>query len=81
MLKPFQKHLPRGTRIIVRGQVETMQSSFIGLGIGLVMAICAGVLPDRGELSVVARSVHHHHRAAGSAGRNLLDAAADAYHA
>jgi multidrug efflux pump subunit AcrB len=38
-LKPFQDHLPRGTRIIVRGQVETMQSSFLGLGIGLVMAI------------------------------------------
>ena len=39
VLQPFQEHLPRGTRIIVRGQVETMQSSFFGLGIGLVMAI------------------------------------------
>ena len=39
VLKPFEQHLPRGTRIIVRGQVETMQSSFIGLAIGLVMAI------------------------------------------
>ena len=39
VLRPFEQHLPRGTRIIVRGQVETMQSSFIGLGIGLVMAI------------------------------------------
>ena len=39
VLKPFEEHLPRGTRIIVRGQVETMQSSFLGLGIGLVMAI------------------------------------------
>src|SRR5208337_1713821 len=38
-LKPFEEHLPRGTRIIVRGQVETMKSSFIGLGVGLVMAI------------------------------------------
>ena len=38
-LKPFEDHLPRGTRILVRGQVETMRSSFIGLGIGLVMAI------------------------------------------
>jgi CzcA family heavy metal efflux pump len=38
-LKPFEQNLPRGTRLIVRGQVETMKSSFIGLGIGLVMAI------------------------------------------
>ena len=38
-LKPFESNLPRGTRIIVRGQVETMKSSFVGLGIGLIMAI------------------------------------------
>jgi CzcA family heavy metal efflux pump len=35
----FEGHLPRGSRIIVRGQVETMNSSFFGLGIGLLMAI------------------------------------------
>jgi multidrug efflux pump subunit AcrB len=39
VLEPFQKNLPRGTRIVVRGQVETMRSSFFGLGIGLLMAI------------------------------------------
>src|SRR3981081_1804742 len=38
-LKPFQDHLPRGTRIVVRGQVQTMQSSFLGLGLGLLGAI------------------------------------------
>src|ERR1700733_4722775 len=38
-LKPFQDNLPRGTRIIVRGQIETMRSSFFGLGIGLLGAI------------------------------------------
>jgi CzcA family heavy metal efflux pump len=31
--------LPRGTQIVVRGQVTTMRSSFIGLGVGLVGAI------------------------------------------
>jgi len=31
--------LPRGLHIVMRGQVETMKSSFIGLGIGLLMAI------------------------------------------
>jgi multidrug efflux pump subunit AcrB len=38
ILDQFKK-LPRGTRIVVRGQVDTMRSSFWGLGIGLVMAI------------------------------------------
>ncbi|MEQ6349529.1 efflux RND transporter permease subunit [Ralstonia pseudosolanacearum] len=31
--------LPRGVQITVRGQVRTMESSFVGLGVGLVMAI------------------------------------------
>jgi len=31
--------LPRGTQVTMRGQVETMQDSFVGLGVGLVMAI------------------------------------------
>ena len=39
VLEPFMNHLPRGSQIIVRGQVETMRSSFIGLGIGLLGAI------------------------------------------
>jgi multidrug efflux pump subunit AcrB len=39
VLEPFQKNLPRGTHIVVRGQVVTMKSSFIGLGVGLLMAI------------------------------------------
>jgi CzcA family heavy metal efflux pump len=40
-LKPFEDphSLPRGTQIVVRGQLETMQSSFFGLGIGLLGAI------------------------------------------
>ncbi len=39
VLKPFEGHLPRGTTLVVRGQVETMRSSFVGLGLGLLMAI------------------------------------------
>jgi multidrug efflux pump subunit AcrB len=34
-----QKSLPRGSSIILRGQAETMRSSFIGLSVGLVMAV------------------------------------------
>ena len=32
-------HCSRGSRVDIRGQVQTMQSSFIGLGVGLAMAI------------------------------------------
>lgn len=39
LLKPFTHHLPRGTQLNVRGQVETMQSSYQGLLIGLGMSI------------------------------------------
>jgi len=35
----FEKKLPKGTTIVMRGQVETMTSSFAGLGIGLIMSI------------------------------------------
>jgi len=34
-----EKQLPRGSSIIVRGQVETMNSSFLGLALGLIFAI------------------------------------------
>jgi CzcA family heavy metal efflux pump len=39
VLKTFDGKLPRGTSIVVRGQVVTMHSSFIGLGVGLIGAI------------------------------------------
>jgi CzcA family heavy metal efflux pump len=39
VLQSFEGKLPRGTHIVVRGQVSTMRSSFIGLGVGLVGAI------------------------------------------
>jgi CzcA family heavy metal efflux pump len=39
VLKQFQGHLPRGTQLVVRGQVQTMRSSFLGLGLGILMAI------------------------------------------
>jgi multidrug efflux pump subunit AcrB len=35
----MKDQLPRGAQVVIRGQVQTMQSSFLGLGIGLLMAI------------------------------------------
>ncbi|MGD0613976.1 MAG: efflux RND transporter permease subunit, partial [Verrucomicrobiota bacterium] len=34
-----QKDLPQGSHTVLRGQAETMHASFIGLGVGLLMAI------------------------------------------
>ena len=34
-----KSELPRGSRIVMRGQIETMYNSYIGLGIGLIGAI------------------------------------------
>jgi CzcA family heavy metal efflux pump len=39
IIADFQKKLPKGSQIVLHGQVETMTSSFAGLGIGLVMSI------------------------------------------
>ena len=39
IVKSFQKGLPRGTQMHVRGQVETMESSYLGLEVGLFMSI------------------------------------------
>jgi multidrug efflux pump subunit AcrB len=40
----IRKELPRGSSILIRGQVQTMNTSFIGLGVGLVGAIVLAYL-------------------------------------
>jgi len=39
IMREEEKHLPRGTTFALRGQIETMQSSFFRLGIGMVFAV------------------------------------------
>ncbi|HET6337542.1 MAG TPA: efflux RND transporter permease subunit [Polyangiales bacterium] len=39
VLEPLRAKLPRGSSIRLRGQVESMESSFRGLGYGLILAI------------------------------------------
>ncbi|HVU28041.1 MAG TPA: efflux RND transporter permease subunit [Verrucomicrobiae bacterium] len=39
LVDKIRKDLPRGSDIVIRGQAETMRSSYFGLGLGLVMAI------------------------------------------
>jgi multidrug efflux pump subunit AcrB len=43
-VKSVEKDLPRGSHIVVRGQVQTMRNSFIGLGVGLIGAIVLAYL-------------------------------------
>ena len=40
----IEKELPRGSHIVIRGQVQTMRNSFFGLGIGLAGAILLAYL-------------------------------------
>ena len=69
-----RKELPRGSQLVVRGQVQTMKSSFIGLDERPGLLHPAGLSADRGQFPVVARSFHHHRRAARRAGRHCVDA-------
>src|SRR3989475_5386721 len=39
ILAAAQKSLPHGSSVVLRGQAETMRSSFVGLSVGLVMAV------------------------------------------
>jgi multidrug efflux pump subunit AcrB len=39
LVTDLQPKLPRGSYVTMRGQVQTMQDSFVGLGVGLAMAI------------------------------------------
>src|SRR5258705_455138 len=39
IVKSFAKQLPRGSQMHIRGQVDTMESSYKGLLVGLVMSI------------------------------------------
>jgi multidrug efflux pump subunit AcrB len=44
LVHDVEKELPRGSRIFIRGQVQTMSTSFLGLGVGLIGAIVLAYL-------------------------------------
>ncbi len=44
LTEQIEKELPRGSHLVIRGQVQTMKSSFFGLGIGLIGAIVLAYL-------------------------------------
>ncbi len=44
LVQEAEKDLPRGSHIVIRGQIQTMDSSFLGLGVGLIGAIVLAYL-------------------------------------
>jgi multidrug efflux pump subunit AcrB len=44
ILVNLQNEVPKGSHVVVRGQVQTMRTSFFGLGVGLVGAIVLAYL-------------------------------------
>ncbi len=70
------KDVPKGSSVVLLGQVQTMNSAFSGLLFGLLGAIVLIYL-----LIVMVRSVRDHHGAAGSTCRHRLDAVHDRDHA
>jgi multidrug efflux pump subunit AcrB len=39
IVENVKQHLPRGTTVVIRGQVQSMNSSYLGLGVGIAFAI------------------------------------------
>ncbi len=54
IVKDSKGKLPRGTEIYVRGQIQTMHTSFTGLVYGLLVLDRVGLCADRGELPELA---------------------------
>ncbi len=66
--------LPRGTSIVMRGQVQSMRSSFKGLGLGILFAILLVYIILVVNFQELARPADHHHGAARRAWPHRLDA-------
>ena len=80
ILKDTAKDVPKGSYVVMRGQVKAMNDSYSGLLFGLLGAIVLIYSADRGQLSVLAGSVRHHHGIACRLGGDRLDAVCDRYH-
>ena len=64
ILKETRKDRPRGSHVVLAGQVDTMTSAYIQLYFGLAGAIVLIYLVIVVNFQSLARPVHHHHGAA-----------------
>ena len=67
------EELPKTARVVMLGQVKTMNNSFFGLLLRSAWRHCAHLSADSGQLPVLGRSVRDHHRAARRPCRHRLD--------
>ena len=77
VLQETRKDVPRGSYVVLRGQVRTMTSAYSQLYFGLAGAILLDLSGDRGQFPIVGRSFHHHYGVAWRARRNRLDVVHD----
>ena len=75
----MRHELPRGSHVVVRGQVQTMRSSYVGLPERPGFLHRAGLFADCGQLPILARSVHHDFGASRRTRRNRLVSVCDAH--
>ena len=73
IIDKHRKELPPARDLVIRGQVQTMRVLLRRPGERPVFLDPACLPADRRQLPVVARSVHHHLRAAGRARRHRVD--------
>ena len=72
ILQDTRKDVPRGSYVVLRGQVQTMTNAYSQLYFGLAERF-ADLSRHRRQLSVLARPLHHHHSASGGACRHRMD--------
>ena len=76
IMREEEAHLPRGTSFELRGQIETMQSSFFRLGLGMIFAVVLVYLLMTVNFPILGGPFHH---SDGTARRNCRDSV-DAVH-
>ncbi len=74
------RHLPRGTTLDLRGQYRHHALIFLPPGPGHDRRRHPGLLADVGKLPILARPLHHPHRAPRRHGRNFMDALHHRHH-
>jgi multidrug efflux pump subunit AcrB len=74
IVEEVEPQLKPGNHIVIRGEIESMQSAFWNLKVGLLFAAVFVYMLDGRQLSKLRRSVCRHPGAAGCWGRHSVDA-------
>ena len=80
VVNELRPKLAPGNTITVRGQVESMNTAFSRLGLGLIFAAVLVYFLMVVNFQSWTRSVHHHHGAPRRVRRHFVDALSHAHH-